>query len=94
MDSNYAITGTTACCTTLAQVTIPRTERKMIEPHSYAAFSFLLYVVAFCLLLTFLYIAVNWLCKHWTSFQYDRKQEIEKLQYQIKALESKKSGGA
>lgn len=59
----------------------------MTEPNSYAAFSFLLYVVAFCLLLTFLYIAIDWLYDRWATIQYDRKREIEKLQDQIKALQ-------
>lgn len=76
---------------TLATINV---ERKMIEPNSYAAFSFLLYVVAFCLILTFIYIAVDWLWDRWASIQYNRKREIESLQDQIKDLERKKSGGA
>lgn len=61
----------------------------MTDPNSYAALSFLLYVIGICALLAMAYTAIDWLHDRWVSIQYDRKREIERLQDEITRLEKK-----
>lgn len=64
-------------------------ETKMHDQYAWAAFNFLVYVIAFCLILSFVYIGVAWIYDRWTCWEYNQKQELSKLRGQIRELEKK-----
>lgn len=64
-------------------------ETKMHDQYAWAAFNFLVYVIAFCLLLSFIYIGVAWLYDRWQYWQDNETREINRLRDRICELEKK-----